>query len=341
MVQLLVLLCCCDDVVLRWPRGGGRGVPRWQPLAAQLLVLTPYFFGGVAKLSADWLVRHEPIRTWAPESAAARGSNPARASQVAPRASPTASHAPAATRPRSMLGKMDEALGGWLDRHLPAVDVVPPFAALICYGGTLFDLCVPLLLLRGGAALRWGVALPAALAFNACNKARAAHARSPGPEGAPSATAGTSPPRRPCSAPRAQVWFGLGVFPYVMLASLLLFLVPSSPPPLSPRPPPSSAAPPRQSASAARSKPAAAATSLRARRNGHAGQAGAATADRASAAGPAAPAGRAPAAPLAPASRLRRRLTTACLCAYAAVHVALPLRHVGGAAGFESAVCPL
>ena len=201
MVQLLVLLCCCDDVVLRWPRGGGRGVPRWQPLAAQLLVLTPYFFGGVAKLSADWLVRHEPIRTWAPESAAARGSNPARASQVAPRASPTASRAPAATRPRSMLGKMDEALGGWLDRHLPAVDVVPPFAALICYGGTLFDLCVPLLLLRGGAALRWGVALPAALAFNACNKARAAHARSPGPEGAPSATAGTSPPRRPLLRP--------------------------------------------------------------------------------------------------------------------------------------------
>ena len=42
MVQLAVLLCCCDDAVLRWPRGtdagGGRSgapatVPRWQPLA--------------------------------------------------------------------------------------------------------------------------------------------------------------------------------------------------------------------------------------------------------------------------------------------------------------------
>ena len=67
MVQLLVLLSCCDDVVPRWPRVGGVGrggsglaavsVPRWQPLAAQLLVLTPYLFGGLAKLNPDWLWR--------------------------------------------------------------------------------------------------------------------------------------------------------------------------------------------------------------------------------------------------------------------------------------------
>lgn len=74
MVQLALLLCCCDDAVLRWPRSaaaaGGRSrapatVPRWQPLAAQLLVLTPYFFGGVAKLNPDWLLRHEPVHIWA------------------------------------------------------------------------------------------------------------------------------------------------------------------------------------------------------------------------------------------------------------------------------------
>ena len=115
MVQLLVLLSCCDDVVLRWPRvrgvgrgGGGRAavsVPRWQPLAAQLLVLTPYLFGGLAKLNPDWLLRHEPVRSWAPE----------------------------------MLEKLDAALGGWLDRVLPAVDVVPPFAAAVCWPARRVD----------------------------------------------------------------------------------------------------------------------------------------------------------------------------------------------------------
>ena len=95
-----------------------------------------------------------------------------------------------------MLERLDAALGGWLDRTLPALDVVPPFAAAICWSGLLFDLAVPFALLLGGPRLRWGVALPAAASFNALNKA----------------------------------WFGLGVFPYLMLASLVLFFPPSPPP---------------------------------------------------------------------------------------------------------------
>lgn len=156
MAQLLVLLaCCCDDAALRWPRGSGQ-LPRWQHLLTQLLMLTPYFFGGVAKLSDDWLRRHEPIRTWAPE----------------------------------MMSDLDAALGGLLDRHLPAIDVVSPFAAAICWGGMLFDLGVPFALMGGRRWVRYGVAFPASLLFNLCNK----------------------------------TWFGLGVFPYLMAASLVLFL---------------------------------------------------------------------------------------------------------------------
>ena len=167
MAQLLVFFaCCCDDAALRWPRGSGQ-LPRWQHLLTQLLMLTPYLFGGVAKLSDDWLRRHEPIRTWAPE----------------------------------MLGDLDAALGGLLDRHLPAVDVVSPFAAAICWGGMLFDLGVPFALM--GGAGRWakhGVAFPASLVFNLCNK----------------------------------TWFGLGVFPYLMAASLVLFLPGAGAPPPTP-----------------------------------------------------------------------------------------------------------
>ena len=70
-----------------------------------------------------------------------------------------------------MLERLDAALGGWLDRTLPAVDVVPPFAAFICWSGLLFDLAIPFALLFGGPRLRWGVALPAATTFNALNKA--------------------------------------------------------------------------------------------------------------------------------------------------------------------------
>ena len=102
-----------------------------------------------------------------------------------------------------MLERLDAALGGWLDRTLPAVDVVPPFAAFICWSGLLFDLAIPFALLFGGPRLRWGVALPAATTFNALNKA----------------------------------WFHLGVFPYLMLASLVLFF-----PPFPPSPPPSTSA---------------------------------------------------------------------------------------------------
>ena len=119
-----------------------------------------------------------------------------------------------------MLERLDAALGGWLDRTLPAVDVVPPFAAFICWSGLLFDLAIPFALLFGGPRLRWGVALPAATTFNALNKA----------------------------------WFHLGVFPYLMLASLVLFF-----PPFPPSPPPSTSAAVRQQLTAADAAAAAAA----------------------------------------------------------------------------------
>ena len=221
MVQLAVLLCCCDDAVLRWPRGtdagGGRSgapatVPRWQPLAAQLLILTPYFFGGVAKLNPDWLLLHEPVQTQLDTHGHGLCDT---CSNLQPAWSQIRSWAP------GMLERLDATLGGWLDRTLPAVDVVPPFATFICWSGLLFDLAIPFALLFGGPRLRWGVALPAATTFNALNKA----------------------------------WFHLGVFPYLMLASLVLFF-----PPFPPSPPPSTSAAVRHQLPAADAAAAAAAT---------------------------------------------------------------------------------
>src|SRR5690606_14836922 len=38
-------------------------VPRWQPGILQLQFIIVYFYGGIAKLKADWLIRAEPVRS--------------------------------------------------------------------------------------------------------------------------------------------------------------------------------------------------------------------------------------------------------------------------------------
>ena len=156
-----MLLAVCDGSVLRWRWRWSRAAPRaprWQLHAVQALVLTPYFYGGLAKLNPDWLFRHEPVATWAP----------------------------------AMLQTLDDACGGALDAALPdEFDVITPFATFVSWGGLLFDLLVPFLLVGPSPTLRYGVAFPAALAFHACNR----------------------------------LWFGgLGVFPALCVVALVLFV---------------------------------------------------------------------------------------------------------------------
>lgn len=38
-------------------------VPRWQPFIIQAQIMIVYFYGGIAKINYDWLVRGEPVRT--------------------------------------------------------------------------------------------------------------------------------------------------------------------------------------------------------------------------------------------------------------------------------------
>ncbi len=38
-------------------------IPRWQPFIIQAQIIIVYFYGGIAKITYDWLVRGEPVRT--------------------------------------------------------------------------------------------------------------------------------------------------------------------------------------------------------------------------------------------------------------------------------------
>lgn len=44
-------------------KGYGPWIPRWQLFIFQFQILIVYFFGGVAKLTYDWIFRQEPVRT--------------------------------------------------------------------------------------------------------------------------------------------------------------------------------------------------------------------------------------------------------------------------------------
>ena len=48
----------------RGERGDGATVPYWNLLMLQFLFSVPYFFGAVAKLNDDWILRAEPVKNW-------------------------------------------------------------------------------------------------------------------------------------------------------------------------------------------------------------------------------------------------------------------------------------
>ena len=66
MAELLVLLQAVDGSCLSWPWCQLRPrLARWQLCALRLVVLTPYFYGGLAKLNRCWLLDAEPLTSWA------------------------------------------------------------------------------------------------------------------------------------------------------------------------------------------------------------------------------------------------------------------------------------
>ena len=61
-----------DERCLHWPWRRSKASPapvlaRWELRALELLVLTPYFFGALAKLNRSWLLDAQPVRSWADE----------------------------------------------------------------------------------------------------------------------------------------------------------------------------------------------------------------------------------------------------------------------------------
>ena len=64
LISVLLTFTDADHFVsARGNRGYGATVPRWQLFILQLQVIVLYFFGGVAKLAPDWMLRQEPVRT--------------------------------------------------------------------------------------------------------------------------------------------------------------------------------------------------------------------------------------------------------------------------------------
>ena len=139
MAEVCALLATFDSRALGWgnlrrpaERDGG-----WQLRSLQLLLATPYFYGGLAKLNPDWLVLNEPVLSWAP----------------------------------NMLEELDVALGGSISAVAGSSgpSLARPFAAIVCYGGCALDLLVPLALLFASWRLR-RIGVCAALLFHVCNK---------------------------------------------------------------------------------------------------------------------------------------------------------------------------
>jgi vitamin K-dependent gamma-carboxylase len=64
LVSFLLALTDADRFFsLRGNKGFGQHVPRWQVFIFQLQILIVYVYGGIAKLTPDWMFRQEPVRT--------------------------------------------------------------------------------------------------------------------------------------------------------------------------------------------------------------------------------------------------------------------------------------
>lgn len=64
MLACLPVSARCSLDAWRRPALARAAIPRWMLWVPQAQIGLVYFFAGVAKLEADWLVRAEPLRTW-------------------------------------------------------------------------------------------------------------------------------------------------------------------------------------------------------------------------------------------------------------------------------------
>jgi vitamin K-dependent gamma-carboxylase len=154
-----------------WARSAATtpALPRWQLTTLQVVLLTPYWYGAIAKLNPSWLMHAQPVLSWSD----------------------------------GMLGDLDAATHGLVGRLVdatlpPGADVLKPFAFAVSYAGLLFDLVAPTVLfvvsrasVAAPPAVLW-VTLLACCLFHATNK----------------------------------IWFGLGVFPWLNVAALIVFVLP-------------------------------------------------------------------------------------------------------------------
>ncbi len=60
---LILLLCGIWLFYKPIGRGFNQQIPGWMPFLFQLMIVLVYFYGGLAKLNADWLIRQEPVRS--------------------------------------------------------------------------------------------------------------------------------------------------------------------------------------------------------------------------------------------------------------------------------------
>lgn len=154
---LLIILCGLmigmDVRCLAWRPWAAAGaappaLPRWQLTSLQVVLLTPYWYGFLAKLNPSWLLHAQPVLSWAD----------------------------------GMLGDLDAAthgaLGSLIDATMPpGTDVIKLFAFVVSYAGLLFDLVAPTVLfvasrassIAAPRAMLW-VTVLACAAFHGMNK---------------------------------------------------------------------------------------------------------------------------------------------------------------------------
>ena len=152
--------------VLRVARPGHPKVPAWQLGVLQALFCLPYFWGGVAKLNRDWLLRAQPVTGWFSEREGFPYDHWAFPWFICWGESGATQR-----RERRWRRKAD---------------------ARCRTGGCAFDLTISFLLTHRDDRVRYGLGFPGAIFFNVSNK----------------------------------LMLNIGVFPYMMLISLALFIKP-------------------------------------------------------------------------------------------------------------------